>query len=255
MQYKVPQNIDIEDKVIGFMTLRQFIVLLVGLMIGIIVYQSLRFAPKAVAIISAAPFVLVGGVVAFYKYNEKPLETFLVEASRSLVKARRRVWKKEPFDPHAHPIMQRVQNDKPAPIQKGEVTEIRGELDALAHLVDSGGYAGQASPADGIPKPGEEILIDTLMAVEQPKETLAPILAEAKAKVEVKMKKEEPKISQLASVSPFAKIPGYDYETTISDDDVNKILKGIREKEEQNVQMLSQAQLSSFHRNAEFQTE
>jgi hypothetical protein len=78
MQFQVPQFIDVEDKIIGPLTIKQFLYLTGGVGIG---YLCIRFIPWIViGIIPAVGFVALGVALAFYKYNNKPF-VFIVEAA------------------------------------------------------------------------------------------------------------------------------------------------------------------------------
>ncbi len=69
MRYQVPQFIEVEDKIFGPLTLKQFIYL--GGSIGIIVV-IFSFTPRILAFILSTPVVALGLALAFYKVNNKP---------------------------------------------------------------------------------------------------------------------------------------------------------------------------------------
>jgi hypothetical protein len=84
MQFKVPQFIDIEDKVFGPLTFKQFAYLAGGAGFG---YLAFHYLPTIIAIFvgpAAAAFALA---LAFMKYNDKPfihvVESFIKYYSRS----------------------------------------------------------------------------------------------------------------------------------------------------------------------------
>lgn len=84
MQFKVPQFIDIEDKVFGPLTFKQFAYLAGGAGFG---YLAFRFLPTILALIVAPAIVAFALALAFLKYNEKPfihvVESFVKFYSRS----------------------------------------------------------------------------------------------------------------------------------------------------------------------------
>ncbi len=70
MYFQVPQFIEIEDKLFGPLTFKQFIYLLGG---GAILFVCLKLIPVTIiAIIVAAPFVAFALALAFYKINDRP---------------------------------------------------------------------------------------------------------------------------------------------------------------------------------------
>jgi hypothetical protein len=91
-QFVVPQFIDVEDKVIGPITVRQFIILLVGAGIVFIAYKLSSFAAFIVEFIVIA--VLTFGV-AFIKVNGKPIHYLLLNIIQTIRRPRIRVWNKQ----------------------------------------------------------------------------------------------------------------------------------------------------------------
>ena len=72
-QYKVPQNVEAEDKIIGFLTLKQFIYAVIGVMSGLISFLTLRKAPIVMLIVGVPPtalFLLLG----LYQRQDQPFE-------------------------------------------------------------------------------------------------------------------------------------------------------------------------------------
>ncbi len=84
MQFKVPQFIDIEDKVFGPLTFKQFAYLAGGAGFG---YLSFHFLPTAIAIFIGPAILAFAAALAFIKYNDKPfihvVESFVRYYSRS----------------------------------------------------------------------------------------------------------------------------------------------------------------------------
>ncbi len=91
MQFKVPQFIDIEDKIIGPLTLKQFIYLLGGL--GIIAISWFYFKLGLFIIISIPIAIFTLGL-AFYKINGRPLVSILGSLIKYITKPRLYLWKK-----------------------------------------------------------------------------------------------------------------------------------------------------------------
>ena len=92
MQFKVPQFIDIEDKVFGPLTFKQFAYLAGGVGLG---YLALRWLPIIIGIFLGPVLIGFGLALAFFKYNDKPfihlVESFIKFYSRS----RLYLWHKE----------------------------------------------------------------------------------------------------------------------------------------------------------------
>ena len=70
MEYQVPQFIEVEDKIVGPLTLKQFIYLAGAGGLCVIFFSYL---PLIFAILLSLPVVGLGAALAFYKINSKPL--------------------------------------------------------------------------------------------------------------------------------------------------------------------------------------
>lgn len=92
MQYKVPQFIDVEDKVFGPLTFRQFAYLAGG---AGFVYMSLKLLPVLFGLPLAAFFGGLCLALAFYRYNEKPFIHLLESLVRFYTKSRLYLWHAE----------------------------------------------------------------------------------------------------------------------------------------------------------------
>lgn len=91
MQYSVPQFVDVEDKVIGPLTIRQFLWLLAGAGIALVVWLLL---PTIVAIILTIPVAGLAGTFAFYKVNGMTFNIYITNLFSFAVKPKERVWKR-----------------------------------------------------------------------------------------------------------------------------------------------------------------
>lgn len=84
MQFKVPQFIDIEDKVFGPLTFKQFAYLAGGAGFA---YLAFHFLPIVISIFVGPAIAAFAAVLAFIKYNDKPfihtVEAFVKFYSRS----------------------------------------------------------------------------------------------------------------------------------------------------------------------------
>ncbi len=91
-QYQVPQFIDVEDKIIGPLTLKQFLYLLGGAGVAGIAY--LIFIPFLFIIVGLFAFA-VSVALAFYKINGIPLPNILLGAFSYFTKPRLYIWKQD----------------------------------------------------------------------------------------------------------------------------------------------------------------
>ncbi|HDQ22490.1 MAG TPA: PrgI family protein [Candidatus Uhrbacteria bacterium] len=91
-QFMVPQFIDVESKIIGPITTRQFLILMVAGMLDFIFYKVFYFNTfVVVALIVTGIF----GVIAFVKVNGMPFHYFFLNLVQTLNRPRLRIWCKE----------------------------------------------------------------------------------------------------------------------------------------------------------------
>lgn len=95
MQYKVPQNIFMEDHIIGPLTMWQFLYLLFGGLIVYIAYQFFYQSAPGLFFLIAIPVSLLALGAAFVKIHDRPLPTFIKNAIAFAFTPRERVWHKE----------------------------------------------------------------------------------------------------------------------------------------------------------------
>jgi PrgI family protein len=92
MRYQVPQFIDVEDKVIGPLTVKQFVYLAGGAGMSFAIFKYLPIYLSVIIIAVIGPLSLA---LAFYKINNKPFIDFLESAFIFYTKQNLYIWKKE----------------------------------------------------------------------------------------------------------------------------------------------------------------
>ena len=92
MQFQVPQFIDVEDKIFGPFTVKQF-VYLAGAVGVIFILNS--FLPFIFAILIGGPIIALGLALAFYKVNNQPFIKIVEASLRYILGSRLYIWKKE----------------------------------------------------------------------------------------------------------------------------------------------------------------
>lgn len=92
MQFQVPQFIDVEDKIFGPFTVKQFIYLAGA--VGIIFVLN-SFLPFFFAIIIGGPVIALGVALAFYKVNNRPFINIVEAVFKYILGNRLYIWKKE----------------------------------------------------------------------------------------------------------------------------------------------------------------
>ncbi len=100
MQFQVPQFIEVEDKIFGPLTVRQFIYLAGAAGISFILYVLL---PLFLALLLALPVILLALALAFYKVNNRPFVDVIEAAFRYTLSSRLYLWRKDTKAPAAAP--------------------------------------------------------------------------------------------------------------------------------------------------------
>lgn len=134
-QFVVPQFIDVEDKIFGPITTRQFIILLVA---GIVIFLAFRFGDLALFIVTLA---LVGGLAllfAFVKINGQQFHFFLLNLLQTSRKPSLRIWNKtyttEELNFSRKNVTEAIEKvEQRAPAKKERIKD-------LALLVNTGGF-------------------------------------------------------------------------------------------------------------------
>ena len=90
-QFQVPQFIDIEDRIIGPLTLKQFLYLLGA---ASILLLGWFFLLTPLFVILAAPPATLFVAMAFLKINERPLPTIIANAIGYYLKPRLYLWRR-----------------------------------------------------------------------------------------------------------------------------------------------------------------
>ena len=91
MQFKVPQFLDIEDKIFGPFTFKQFIYLTGGAGLCFVLYRLLGFFLGIVPMLGVAGFTLA---LTFYRPNNKPFIHMLEASFNYLVQSKLYIWKR-----------------------------------------------------------------------------------------------------------------------------------------------------------------
>lgn len=91
MKYQVPQFIEVEDKIFGPFTLKQFLYLAGGGALGYIIWASIPV--KTIAIIVGLPVVLFFVALALYPVNGRPFIATVESAVKYFLGTKRYTWK------------------------------------------------------------------------------------------------------------------------------------------------------------------
>lgn len=133
MQFQVPQNIDLEDKIIGPLTLIQFLYLLSG---GVVDYLLFLWLGTGFFFwIFAIPIAIVALALTFLKVQDQPLSYFIKAGLIYLSRPKKRLWQRQGIQlTVVHAAPGKVQ--KTAPIVTKRKIE-KSELEKLSQMLDT----------------------------------------------------------------------------------------------------------------------
>ena len=92
MRFQVPQFIEIEDKIVGPLTLKQFVYLAGGAGMIVVAY---KFLPMLFAVIIIGFVALLSVALAFYKFNNKPFVDLVESAFGFYIGNKLYIWRKK----------------------------------------------------------------------------------------------------------------------------------------------------------------
>jgi hypothetical protein len=136
MQYKVPQNIDLEDKIIGPLTLKQFIFLLVAGMLDYLIYSTFTHWSGWLLIVLITG---LGLAFAFVKVQEQDFTYFLSAFISFVFSPKIFVWFKQKSVDDI-PKIPKQKEDKSDDKLTKDPKKIRSRLQVLAEIVDTHGW-------------------------------------------------------------------------------------------------------------------
>ena len=93
MEFQVPQFIEVEDKIFGPFSFKQFIYLFGGAGLIFIIYVSM---PLYIAIFLIVPVGVFAAALAFYKVNDRPFILVVESAFKYAFSHKLFIWKKTP---------------------------------------------------------------------------------------------------------------------------------------------------------------
>lgn len=136
MQFKVPQNIDMADRIVGSLTLIQFLYVLIGGIVVYFLFSTLAPVSGTLFLISATPVALFTLAMAFLKVQDQPFPKFVRAFIFFATHPKVRVWHKEGLTLSLK-IVPDVVKESDKPIASKKIDKSR--LEKLIQVMDTGG--------------------------------------------------------------------------------------------------------------------
>lgn len=146
-QFLVPQFIDVEDKIIGPVTTRQFVIMLAAILLTFMWYELLAF----IYFIFACSLTLaIASVLAFAKINGRPIHFFLLNFIQTSKRANLRVWSKAAYVRDVQVVKSELKEAKTAAVKREPVSGSR--LADLTLVINTGGvFRGGSDDVEDLP--------------------------------------------------------------------------------------------------------
>lgn len=139
-QFVVPQFIDVESTIIGPITVRQFITMLV---FGVFIFISYKVFDFTLFVIVGLVLFALGGTFAFVKINGRPFHYFLLNLIQTSKRPRLKIWNKELNNSELKEILKIKKIEMPE-VKKTKPPIASSRLAELSLIVNTGGaYRGE----------------------------------------------------------------------------------------------------------------
>jgi len=132
MQFEVPQFIEIEDKIFGPLTWRQFLYVGGGGAMAVVLFFT---APFIVFVFIGLPLGLLAGALAFFPVNNRPFSYFLEAIYTYLTKQKLYLWRQEKDIVHKQSFAPTATIANPI-IQQNPIGKPKRDIGALARQLE-----------------------------------------------------------------------------------------------------------------------
>ena len=163
--YKVPQDVEADDKLIGPFSFRQFIYLIIAA-ISIALAWGLAQLFVGLALIPV-PLIIFFGVLALPLRKDQPMEIYLAAVVSFHLKPRKRLW-----EPDGIQSLVEITAPKVIEVQRSkDLSEMEAQqrLSYLADIVDTGGWAVRGVE---VPAPNSAMQSDAYFEAQQTEDIL-----------------------------------------------------------------------------------
>lgn len=131
-QFLVPQFSDVEPKILGPLTVKNFMVIIIGILLCVLAW---KFADITLFILEALLIITITALVGFVKINGRSFHLFLLDLVNFSKKGKIRVWNKD------YDKIKVIQEEKEEKEEEKKTKDIitGSKLNDLSLLLDTGG--------------------------------------------------------------------------------------------------------------------
>lgn len=145
-QYKIPQNIDVEDKILGPFTLKQFIYLIAGGTAIYILFNVFGQTNFNLFLIISVPIAILTLALVFIKVNERPFISFIAYFSEYVREGKQKKWEKSTRIRATDTVIQMSSEEKDTQKEfekKSKQGIVKSRLNELSIILDTSGWSGE----------------------------------------------------------------------------------------------------------------
>ncbi len=158
--YKVPQDVEAEDKLIGPFGFRQFIYLIIVAFACFVAYILSQIFIGLILI--PLPFILFFAAIALPLRKDQPTETYLAAIIQFNLKPKKRLWMPDG-------VLSTVEITAPKKIEESRVKDITQDealdrLDHLSQIMDTRGWAARGVFNPNVDSTGNTSLVQAVVA-------------------------------------------------------------------------------------------
>lgn len=139
MQFHVPQFIDVEDKIFGPLSFKQFVYLVGGAGLCVILYTLIPYQFISIPLIAVAASFSVA--LAFYRVNNKPFIHIVQAAFSYITNSRLYIWQRRESKSRSKKQSKKEANEiQQAVAQMSSGTNNGGRLESKSFAIDTDSY-------------------------------------------------------------------------------------------------------------------
>jgi hypothetical protein len=127
MRFEVPQFIEIEDKIVGPLTWKQFVYLAGGA--GILLILFFSPLPKIFLVFIGLPIAGLAAFLAFHKVNNRPFSIFLESMFNYVRRKKLYLWKRGRAQTITDSVVRQTENTSNPP-------EVKKTISSLSHKLE-----------------------------------------------------------------------------------------------------------------------
>ncbi|MDL2327727.1 PrgI family protein [Ruminococcaceae bacterium OttesenSCG-928-A11] len=136
-QYKVPQDVEADDKILGPFSFRQFVYLLIAGASGVLMW-ILGSAYLPLALIPL-PFLVMGLILALPLRRDQPMETYLLAIAKYLFLPKKRFWESGSADTVVEVDATPLEETPPTKDIRG--ADAINRISFLSNVLDTAGWS------------------------------------------------------------------------------------------------------------------